>query len=114
MFSDNDVPGTLLRSWGPKDETMLPLSSQGPTDQGGRRVSEQRTAMGCIPSVLEGEAHAGVGSAGQRCRDVEGIMGVQMVTGLVFNKSLERVCVYVHMYVHEGQEEGGKRGRRHG
>lgn len=41
VFSDNDVPGTMSGSWGPSDETMLPLSSQGPKDQYGRQKSEE-------------------------------------------------------------------------
>ena len=45
MFWDKDVPGTVFYSWGPEDEKMPPLSSQGPTDQCGRQVSEQVTAV---------------------------------------------------------------------
>lgn len=46
---------------GPRDEKMLPLSSRGPTDQGGRQRSEQLVSICCSQRVTEDEGHAMAG-----------------------------------------------------
>lgn len=92
-----------LAAGGPRDEKMLPLSSQGPTDQHRRQRSEQLIAIKCIQCMTEDKDHATAGVSSGRGVGWE---KAQRASRMVISLG----CVWG---VGE-QREKGRRGRQHG